>query len=415
MLREAVRLVEHQHVARMRRGPGGGLIVTEPSIEAIIDAAVLYLYRVGARLDEVFAARLTLEELVTQLAPERLVEADRVRLRELVHSESEGLVRDHRAVHALLAATTKNPALEIFVEILNRVTLLYFVDVEGLTPAILTEAARAHSRIVDAVIDRDPALARRRMKGHLQAEAAFLRRRRSTRQVLDPTTAVKGAGGAKRVEEVAREIYLGVVSGRLVPSTFIGSEADLMDRFDVSRAIIREAVRLLEHHHIASMQRGPGGGLLVGVATADAATDVLALYLERNGIRSADVSEVRMGVELSMVDLVIDNLDDSGARRLRASLEAAAGDDGSPGVAHDLHSAVAAMSGNRVLELVSVILIRLSNVHEEGAFSARARRRGASEVARAHRGIVEALIARDRELARGLMLRHLEVVSGCFS
>ena len=51
VFREAVRLVENQQVAHMRRGPGGGLVVTEPSVDAIIAAAVLYLHRVNARLD----------------------------------------------------------------------------------------------------------------------------------------------------------------------------------------------------------------------------------------------------------------------------------------------------------------------------------------------------------------------------
>jgi DNA-binding FadR family transcriptional regulator len=43
VLREAVRLPEYHTVARMRRGPGGGLIVTEPQQEAIVDTIALYL------------------------------------------------------------------------------------------------------------------------------------------------------------------------------------------------------------------------------------------------------------------------------------------------------------------------------------------------------------------------------------
>src|ERR1700735_2300218 len=67
-VRGAVRLVEHQQVARTRRGPGGGLVVTEPTVDAVIDAVVLYLYRAEARLDEVFEARLVLEDIAIGLA-----------------------------------------------------------------------------------------------------------------------------------------------------------------------------------------------------------------------------------------------------------------------------------------------------------------------------------------------------------
>src|SRR5580700_4072403 len=80
VFREAVRLVEHQQVARTRRGPGGGLVITEPTV----DAVVLYLHRVDARLDEVFEARIALEEIASDLAPGRLEEPDLNKLRAFV-------------------------------------------------------------------------------------------------------------------------------------------------------------------------------------------------------------------------------------------------------------------------------------------------------------------------------------------
>ena len=81
VFREAVRLVEHQQVARTRRGPGGGLVITEPTITAVIAAVVLYLHRVDARLDEIFEARIILEEMAAQLASERTDEHDLDELR----------------------------------------------------------------------------------------------------------------------------------------------------------------------------------------------------------------------------------------------------------------------------------------------------------------------------------------------
>src|ERR1700685_3575241 len=81
VFREAVRLVEHQQVARTRRGPGGGLVVTEPTVDAVIDAVVLYLYRAEARLDELFEARLVLEDIAIGLASARLEEQDLATLR----------------------------------------------------------------------------------------------------------------------------------------------------------------------------------------------------------------------------------------------------------------------------------------------------------------------------------------------
>jgi len=91
VFREAVRIVEHQQVARTRRGPGGGLVITEPTVDAVIDAVVLYLYRVEARLDELFEARIVLEDIASELAPRRLDEQDLDRLRSFVDdAESQG-------------------------------------------------------------------------------------------------------------------------------------------------------------------------------------------------------------------------------------------------------------------------------------------------------------------------------------
>lgn len=76
VLREAVRLVEHQRVARMRRGTGGGLVIDEPDIEAVIGPAIIYLLRVDATLDEIFDTRILLEELAAEIASQRAGESD---------------------------------------------------------------------------------------------------------------------------------------------------------------------------------------------------------------------------------------------------------------------------------------------------------------------------------------------------
>ena len=96
VFREAVRLVEHWQVASMRRGPGGGLVVTEPQVDAVVDAVVMYLAFVGVRVEEVFEARLVLEARVAELAPSRVTEADIIELRALAAREADGPPGDPR-------------------------------------------------------------------------------------------------------------------------------------------------------------------------------------------------------------------------------------------------------------------------------------------------------------------------------
>ena len=414
VFREAVRLVENQQIARMRRGPGGGLVVTEPTVDAIIDAAVLYLHRANTRLEEVFEARIVLEEIAAELATKRVTEADRAALRALVDDEAIGAVRDHRALHARLAAVTRNPALELFVEIFNRVAFLYFRDSgRSLSDVTLTESREAHAGITAAVLDGDAGRASHRMRRHLEAESVFLQHRRLSRQFLSRSVALGGGVSNKRAEDVARAILQDVVADDLPPGTFLGSQAALVERYGASRAVFREALRLLEHHQIATMRRGPGGGLFVSAPSARGVSDVVAVYLARRGISLADLVELRIRVELTLVELVVARLDADGEQELVRALDrerALTATEFADG-GHDMHGVIAVLAVNRALELVTLVLVRLMRIHQIEGFSEVDQAAAAGAVAKAHTAIVRAITERDAEAALRRMRRHLEAVS----
>lgn len=413
VFREGVRIVEHQHVARMRRGPGGGLVVAEPVVDAVIDAAVIYLLRTEAQLDELFEARRIIEELVTAVAPTRVDEAALVELQELVDDEDTGRVRDHRALHSLLARVTGNPALELFVEMLSRLAIFYFSDVNEISKPTIGAVGHAHRKIADAVMAGDGALARRRMTAHLQAEADFIRARRGTRQELNAVTALRGRQGGKRAESIAQEIFSRVINEGLPPGVLLGSEGDLIEQYGVSRAVLREAVRLLEHHRIAAMRRGPGGGLFVVPADASAVCDVVAVYLNWHGVQTDDLAEVRTTVELALIDLVIKQPPALVEERLSRALvdEAEASDDEVAEAVHDVHAVIASLGGNRVLELVARILLRLTRL-QDAQRTVQMRSGIRAEVLETHSEICDALIAGERDLAHHRMRRHLAALSG---
>ena len=414
VFREAVRLVEHQQVARTRRGPGGGLVVTAPTVEAVIDAVVLYLHRVDATLDEVFEARLVLEEIVTELAPGRLDEDDLLRLRTLSDEERSPDPTDPRAMHAALASMSKNAALELFVEVLNRVAMLYSRDWRSLrTTRVAGEKVRAHVRIIDAVLSGDTGLARGRMRKHLEAEGEFLRNRRSSRQLLPDAVILGDGDGGKRAEAVARSIAQHVVAENMEPGELVGAEADLMAEQGVSRAVLREAVRILEHHQVARMKRGPGGGLFVAAPSAAAVTDMVAIYLAYRGMNLSEIMELRIGVEVALVDLAVDRMDEGGAARLQAALdhEAEVTDVERAEAVHDLHAAIAALSQNRVLALVALVMIRLSRLYQIEKLAEKQRKKINDEVLRTHEKIARAVASGDKELARHRMRRHLEALA----
>ncbi|MCU1401467.1 MAG: nanR 1 [Acidimicrobiales bacterium] len=411
VFREAVRLLEHQQVVRMRRGPGGGLVVGTTSIQSVTDAFMVYLVYIQATLAEVYEARLAVEEAAAELASQRLSEEGIVRLREQARQELAGEVTDHRQLHALTAHLTGNPALEFFVDLLNRVTLLYHPEKSRMfTAPVLSASADAHSKIIDSIVSGNATRARDRMRKHLQAEADFLGRRLPARPQLD-TVFAASPEGAKLGESVARLMFAEVSAGGWHVGAALGSEADLMERFEVSRAVLREAVRVLEHHQIARMRRGPGGGLFVTEPGANAATVAVAMHLDRGGIEPADLFEVRGILEMIVLDKVIDKMDDSIVARLQDVLEVERGASRSefPVVGHDLHTVLADLSGNRVLALLTDVLVHLTRSH--GAVPSDALDPLPTEaVIHTHNAIVDAILARDGDLARHRMRRHLSAL-----
>jgi DNA-binding FadR family transcriptional regulator len=90
VFREAVRLLENQQVARMRRGRGGGLVVTAPTLESVIDPVAVYLFYANTRIEHVAEAKIALEGTVAELAPKRMTEHDLAALRDLAERERSG-------------------------------------------------------------------------------------------------------------------------------------------------------------------------------------------------------------------------------------------------------------------------------------------------------------------------------------
>lgn len=410
VFREAVRLVEHRQVAWMRRGPGGGLIVAASTGESVIDAVVVYLSYVGVRLDELFEARLVLEASVAELAPERLTEEDIVALRDLAERERAGTVADPRELHALVAHITKNPALEFFVHALNRLTYMFIPDASGIGAKQGREVIHAHGAIVEAVLGGNEGLTRHRMARHLEAEGDYLSRRVSGS--IDLTAIAALDRSEKRAQSVAWAILGEIAAAGWPVGSVIGSESDLMEHHDCSRAVLREAVRLLEYHEIALMRRGVGGGLLVTEPGIEAATQAVALHLERQGITPEQLFEVRSAIEMAIVELVVERLTDERAERLRQAIEMerAASDEEFAIVGHDLHDVLAAECDNRVLELLSLVLVRLTRLRQmvpKGGDP----KGSSSAVLKAHDGLVLAILEGDLELSRHRMRAHLDALS----
>lgn len=218
----------------------------------------------------------------------------------------------------------------------------------------------------------------------------------------------------KSGQKIAFAIFGEVAEAGWPVGELVGSERDLLDRYDVSRAVLREAVRMLEHHQIARMRRGPGGGLFVAEPGVGATIEAVALYLHRVGITPAQLFEVRSAVELAVLDRGMASMDADALTELHAALDAERGAtvEELRDLAHGVHAVLAGISGNRVLQLLVLVLLRLTRIHQGSTPRRRVDREAAEGLARVHSRIVDAIAAGDAELARVRMRRHLETLAG---
>ncbi len=220
----------------------------------------------------------------------------------------------------------------------------------------------------------------------------------------------------KLAETVAHQIELEILHRGWPVGESIGSEPELLAQFGVSRSVFREAVRLLEHDGIARMRQGPGGGLFITAPDADGVTRSAALLLEYEHVPVRALIEARITLESATVVDVVERIDDDGIRMLQEALEEESRlqADAPSFLFQALHRRIARLTGNIALELFVDVLVSLTGAHSIGTdalFDPNTHSPWPGDVTtqthEAHRGIVDAIVARDAELARTRMVEHL--------
>ncbi|MCV7077186.1 FadR/GntR family transcriptional regulator [Mycobacterium szulgai] len=427
VLREAIRLVEHHQVARMRRGPNGGLFVCEPDAGPATRAVVIYLEYLGTSLDDLLNARLVLEPLAASLAAEHIDESGIDRLRAVLHAERQwkpGLPALRDEFHLTLAEQSNNPVLALFIEVLMRLTRRY---VRKSRTASADEAIEAvdhmrddHAEIVAAVTAGDMARAKTLTERHVEAVTVWLQRHqhgnqagRAPRWMRRPDVE---APRGKLAEALAATIGDDIAADGWQVGSVFGTETALLQRYGVSRSVLREAVRLLEYHAVADMRRGPGGGLIVATPKAQASIDTIALYLQYRKPSREDLRCVRDAIEIDNVAKVVKRRT---APEVTAFLHSkgpafdTATDDVRTAAAEEFrfHVGLAELAGNALLDLFLRIIVELFRRHWSSTGQALPAWSDVVAVEHAHLRILEAIGRGDDSLARYRIRRHLDAAA----
>jgi GntR family transcriptional repressor for pyruvate dehydrogenase complex len=214
-------------------------------------------------------------------------------------------------------------------------------------------------------------------------------------------------------EHIIEQIRTAVFERRLRPGDKLPSERELMEKFKVSKATLREALRSLEALGFLEIRKGVTGGAFVTEVNMRKARDCFKNFLLFKNLSLKDLSEVRLLLEPYIVEkatLAITQEDLHRLEKLIKDSEHAIKNDtsfASRGVEIEFHRIIASITGNPILifilDFVEDLLIDTKEILKPG-------KEFSGKVLRAHKRIYNALLEKNVKKVHEEMVRHIREV-----
>lgn len=421
--REAVRQVERHGAGRMRRGVGGGLIVSAVPRGAVVRALTTYFELTHVSFADQHEVSEVLEVMAARLAAERISPTSAqnlhdllAQLRALDPDAIEDNVDGNMRIRVAIGEATGNAALPLFIASLNGVLRQIMRALRVNRGAFLRDrqlSSHFKGDLIQAIVARDAdaaeRLVRTDVKRRLTAMADMMAAPSSSDAIIDYSERLSAYGSdldgfenPKLAEQVALRIVEDIVRADWKEGHNLGNELNLQARYGVSRAVLREAVRQLELHGIVDMKCGFRGGLVVRSPDPLYTVKLVTTYLVSAKIEMIHLWEVQSALEIHAAESLARVVSAADSAALRKALEAlrAVGADKYLEVSAKLHNEIVARTGNRALSLFGHILsevgLRLLPPVDPDDLP---------WLVRIHTKLVEAICARDGKASSELMTR----------
>ncbi len=226
---------------------------------------------------------------------------------------------------------------------------------------------------------------------------------------------------ARRVrssDDIVAQIRDGILGGELKAGDRLPNERDLREEFGVSRATLREALRVLETLGVVDIRPGSNGGIFVAAPDGEQVGSALEALLRFRGATAEELAEFRVSFEVETARWAALRADDDDRARLRKLAERFAELADNPQIPWpklveldiEFHETIARTSKNQVRAAIMLGIQRALHRASSslgGYASPEVRRKIGSELL----DIAEAVASGDQELAAARMGRHVEEYS----
>jgi DNA-binding FadR family transcriptional regulator len=212
---------------------------------------------------------------------------------------------------------------------------------------------------------------------------------------VEDNTTVQGPRRARRhekvAEQVAREILRDIQREGLQSGATLPSESVMLERFDIGRGSLREALRILEVNGLVTIKTGPGGGPIVTESTY---RELLEARVEYESILARRAAE---RVTPQSTTAIADTIDETS--------QVVSDDVRYASAASGFHSAVCAAGDNSVMALAANAIQSLWSQRVTTVLFAPEDR---PTIFRQHRDIARAIERGNGRQAEKLMREHMQ-------
>lgn len=212
-------------------------------------------------------------------------------------------------------------------------------------------------------------------------------------------------------KRISRELLTSIVRGEILPGEALPSEEDLASQFDVSRPVVREAVKELAVLGLVESRQGRSTRVTSADDWNHFAPELLAARSEVGAVDDflLELLELRRLIETGAAALAAVRASDDDIARMGAQFERMAASVGDVERFTDadiaFHDALLAATGNHLLtRLIDMItpVLRFGRM-----ISLERRADGPADSQEGHRRVLDAMRAGDPEAARLAMREHL--------